>query len=176
MKVFVAALTITSAVAFAPVSFKPRTASQALFMADEFDLDYGKKNSYVTQSIGDGGQGTFGAISPNEWRVAGTSPVGEVSYRGAPDGGEEPWFAEAISTVFLDLQKADDTLRAFTKDAAMFKIDSFAATSPYGFTTKEAALEELVGALGYSKFLETNDRILKKEWDKLHPEPKEPTE
>ena len=58
-------------------------------MAD-YDLDFGSKNDYVTQSYGDGGQGQFGAVSPNNWRVPGTSPVGQTSYAGAADGGDEP--------------------------------------------------------------------------------------
>jgi len=138
----------------------------------EYDLDYGKKNSYVPAAVGDGGQGTFGAVSPSNWRVPGTSPIGETSYPGAPDGGEEPWFAEAISTVSLDLKKAEDTLKAFTKEAAEFKMEAFAASSPYQFSSKEAAYEELVGKLGYSGFLEASENQLKKAWDALHPAPK----
>ena len=84
---------------------------------------------------------------------------------------EEPWFSEAISTVSLDLQKADETLKAFTKDAAMFKMEEFAAAKPYGFTSNEAAMEELVGKLGYSKFLEMSTKQLMKTWETLHPEP-----
>ena len=136
------------------------------------NLDYGKQNSYVPAQTGDGGQGTFGAVSPSNWRVPGTSPVGEASYAGASDGGDEPWFSEAQATVFLDLKKADETLKAFTKPAADFKIDGFAMSSPYGFTTKEAAFDELVGKLGYSGFLEASDSQLKKAWDSLHPSPK----
>eukprot|EP00986_Skeletonema_menzelii_P001832 scaffold495_cov152-Skeletonema_menzelii.AAC.22 len=135
------------------------------------DLDYGMKNTYVPASAGDGGQGQFGAQSPNDWRVPGTSPVGEASYSGASDGGEEPWFSEAVSTVSLDLEKADETLKAFTKDAAAFKIEEFAAASPYEFTSADAAMEELVGKLGYSKFLEMNTKQLMKTWSTLHPEP-----
>ena len=136
------------------------------------DLEYGMKNSYVPASGADGGQGQFGAQSPNNWRVPGTSPVGESSYSGAADGGEEPWFSEAVSTVSLDLEKADETLKAFTKDAAAFKIEEFAAASPYGFTSSEAAMEELVGKLGYSKFLEMSTKQLMKTWGTLHPDPK----
>ena len=135
------------------------------------DLTYGLKNTYVPASGGDGGQGQFGARSPNDWRVPGTSPVGESSYEGAPDGGEEPWFSEAVSTVSLDLQKADETLKAFTKDAAMFKIEEFAKAGPYGFTSNEAAMEELVGKLGYSKYLEMSTKQLMKTWETLHPDP-----
>eukprot|EP00567_Pseudictyota_dubia_P014148 CAMPEP_0197437026 /NCGR_PEP_ID=MMETSP1175-20131217/4338_1 /TAXON_ID=1003142 /ORGANISM="Triceratium dubium, Strain CCMP147" /LENGTH=181 /DNA_ID=CAMNT_0042966447 /DNA_START=51 /DNA_END=596 /DNA_ORIENTATION=- len=168
MKLLVAALSASAASAFTPSTFGVR--SSAMHMA-EYDLDYGSKNSYVPQTYADGGQGQFGAVSPSNWRVPGTSPVGESSYEGAADGGDEPWFAEAVSTVFLDLQKADDTLKAFTKEAADFKIDTFAGTDPYGFTSKEAALEELVGSLGYSKFLECSAPQLAKAWDKLHPDP-----
>jgi hypothetical protein len=136
------------------------------------DLNYGMKNTYVPAVGGDGGQGQFGARSPTDWRVAGTSPVGESSYSGAADGGEEPWFSEAVSTVSLDLEKADETLKAFTKDAAMFKIEEFGAAKPYGFTTTNAAMEELVGKLGYSKFLEMSTKQLMKQWETLHPDPK----
>ena len=80
---FLAAL--PAAAAFAPAqSFR---ASTFVSMA-EYDLDYGMKNDYVPASAGDGGQGQFGAVSPNNWRVPGTSPVGESSYAGAADGGD----------------------------------------------------------------------------------------
>jgi len=137
------------------------------------DLDYGSKNTYVPAGNADGGQGQFGARSPADWRVPGTSPVGENSYAGAADGGEEPWFSEAVSTVSLDLAKADETLKAFTKDAAMFKIEEFAAASPNDFTTTDSAMEELVGKLGYSKFLEMSTKQLMKQWATLHPAPEE---
>ena len=140
-------------------------------MAD-YDLDFGSKNGYVPASAGDGGQGQFGAQSPNNWRVPGTSPIGQTSYAGAADGGDEPWFSEAVSTVSLDLKKAEDTLMAFTKEAAQFKIDAFAATSPYQFSSKEAAYDELVGKMGYSAFLEASEKQLAKAWDALHPSPK----
>lgn len=133
------------------------------------DLDYGMKNAYEPAQLGDGGQGQFGAVSPNDWKVAGTSPVGEASYAGADLGGEEPWFSEAVSTVSLDLEKADETLKAFTKDAALFKIEQFAAAGPAGFTSTEAAMEEFVGTLGYSKFLEMSTKQLMKQWGKMHP-------
>jgi hypothetical protein len=149
------------------------TAS-ALNMA-EYDLDYGKKNAYVPASGGDGGQGQFGAVSPNNWRVPGTSPIGSKSYPGASDGGDEPWFAEAVSTVSLDLAKAEETLKAFTKEAAMFKIEAFAATNPLSFKDKETALDELVGSMGYDAFLEASPKQLAVAWGKVHPEaaPKE---
>jgi hypothetical protein len=140
-----------------------------------YDLEYGKKNDYVPASGGDGGQGQFGAVSPNNWRVPGTSPIGSTSYPGASDGGEEPWFAEAVSTVSLDLKKAEETLKAFTKEAAMFKIEAFAATSPKSFKSKEEALDELVGSMGYDAFLEASPKQLEKAWGVVHPEaaPKE---
>ena len=141
--------------------------------AENYDLDFGKKNSYVPAPGADGGQGQFGAVSPNDWRVPGTSPIGESSYNGAADGGEEPWFSEAVSTVSLDLKKADETLKAFTKEAAEFKIQTFADTKPYQFSSNEAALEELVGKMGYSKFLEANAKQISKVWDQLHPKPEE---
>mmetsp|Transcript_24664 Transcript_24664/g.37393 ORF Transcript_24664/g.37393 Transcript_24664/m.37393 type:complete len:170 (+) Transcript_24664:89-598(+) len=165
MRVLLFALSASSVAAFAPSAVVRQSTSLNV------DLEYGLKNGYVPASAGDGGQGEFGAQSPNDWRVPGTSPVGEASYGGASDGGEEPWFSEAVSTVSLDLEKADETLKAFTKDAAAFKIEEFAATSPYEFTTTEAAMEELVGKLGYSKFLEMNTKQLLKTWKTLHPEP-----
>ena len=133
----------------------------ALKMAS-FDLDYGKKNSYVPAQGGDGGQGTFGAVSPNDWRVAGTSPVGQSSYGGAPDGGDEPWFSEAVSTVSLDLSKAEDTLKAFTKEAAMFKLAAFCEEN--SVKDKDAAMTTLVEAMGYSKFLEATPKQLTEAW------------
>jgi hypothetical protein len=135
------------------------------------DLDYGKQNSYVPAKGGDGGQGQFGAVSPSNWRVPGTSPVGEKSYAGASDGGDEPWFSEAQATVFLDLKKADETLKAFTKSAADFKIAEFAQTSPFGWTTPASAMDELVSKLGYSAFLEANAKQLATAWESLHPSP-----
>lgn len=139
--------------------FTASTAIQA-----EYDLDYGKKNSYVPQSAGDGGQGQFGAVSPSNWRVPGTSPVGQSSYSGAADGGDEPWFAEAVSTVSLDLAKAEETLKAFTKEAAQFKAEAFAKDNG---VSAGAAMDKLVGEMGYDKFLEASPGQLKKAWDKL---------
>ena len=138
------------------------TASTAV--RAEYDLDYGKKNTYVPQSYADGGQGQFGAVSPSNWRVPGTSPVGQSSYAGAADGGDEPWFAEAVSTVSLDLAKAEETLKAFTKEAAQFKAEAFAKDND---TTAEDAMDKLVGEMGYDKFLEASPGQLKKAWAKL---------
>jgi hypothetical protein len=129
-----------------------------------YDLDFGKKNSYVPASAGDGGQGQFGAVSPNNWRVPGTSPVGQKSYKGAADGGDEPWFSEAVSTVSLDLKKAEETLKAFTKEAADFKFEAFAKTN--GVTDK-SAMDKLVGSMGYDEFLAASPGQLKKAWDKM---------
>jgi len=174
MKLLLLSTAALSATAFSPAaSFGVRNS--ALQMA-EFDLDYGSKNGYVPAAGADGGQGQFGAVSPNDWRTPGTSPIGEKSWGTAADGGDEPWFAEAVSTVSLDLQKAEETLMAFTREAAEFKLATFAETSPYGFTTKEAAYEELVAKLGYSGFLESSVKQLTKAYDALHPEPKEPKE
>lgn len=143
--------------------------------ANTYDLDYGKQNSYVPAQEADGGQGQFGAVSPNDWKVPGTSPIGQESYSGAPDGGDEPWFAEAISTVSLDLSKAEDIMEAFTKDAASFKIEAFAETNPKSFKDKETAMSELIGAMGYDAFLEASPKQLAKAWGQIHPEaaPKE---
>ena len=139
-------------------------------MAD-YELDSGIKNDYVTQSYGDGGQGQFGAVSPNNWRVPGTSPVGQTSYAGAADGGDEPWFAEAVSTVSLDLAKAEETLKAFTKEAASFKIDAFAAENDV--SDKADALDKLVGSMGYDAFLEASPKQLAKAWEKISGKPSE---
>jgi hypothetical protein len=133
-----------------------------------YDLEFGKKNAYVPAKSGDGGQGEFGAVSPNDWRVPGTSPVGQKSYAGAADGGDEPWFSEAVSTVSLDLKKADDTLKAFTKEAAEFKIAAFAEENK---VDKSKAYDSLVGSMGYDKFLEASANQLKKEWEKTNPPP-----
>jgi hypothetical protein len=131
----------------------------------EYDLEFGMKNTYVPAQSADGGQGQFGAVSPSDWRVPGTSPVGQSSYGGASDGGDEPWFAEAVSTVSLDLKKADATLKAFTKEAADFKIAGFAEENK---VNKEKAYDTLVGAMGYDKFLEATPKQLKTEWDKIN--------
>jgi hypothetical protein len=128
-------------------------------------LDFGKKNSYVPASAGDGGQGQFGAVSPNDWKVPGTSPIGQTSWAGAADGGDEPWFAEAVSTVSLDLAKAEETLKAFTKEAAQFKIAAFCAEN--GVEDEKKALDDLIGALGYSKFLESSPGQLTKAYEKM---------
>jgi len=141
-----------------------RTIITATSLSAEYDLDFGLKNSYVPAAVGDGGQGQFGAVSPNDWRVPGTSPVGQTSYEGAADGGDEPWFSEAISTVSLDLDQADATLKAFTKEAAKFKAAAFA--EEVGASTDEA-MSKLVDSLGYDKFLESSPGQLKKAWKAL---------
>jgi hypothetical protein len=123
------------------------------------------KNSYVPASGGDGGQGQFGAVSPNDWKVPGTSPIGQSSWPGAADGGDEPWFAEAVSTVSLDLAKAEETLKAFTKEAAQFKIAAFCEEN--GIKNSSEAMDELVGALGYDKFLESSPSQLQKAYNKI---------
>lgn len=152
--------------AFLSCRFSCVSTAASLKMA-EYDLDYGKKNSYVPAQIGDGGQGQFGAVSPSNWRVPGTSPIGQKSYAGAADGGDEPWFSEAVSTVSLDLAKAEETLKAFTKEAASFKMDAFAATNPADFKDKSSAMAELIGSMGYSAFLEASPKQLAGAWDKL---------
>jgi len=164
-------LSVSLVESFTTPSFALRRS--ALGLAD-YDLDFGSNNGYETAPGADGGQGQFGAQSPNDWRVPGTSPLGQSSYGGADDGGEEPWFSEAVSTVSLDLKKAEDTLMAFTKEAATFKMDQFAKSKPFEFTTKESAYEELVGKLGYNTFLESSEKVLAKEWKKLHPVPTPP--
>jgi len=172
MKFFLATALSLSALLLVDGFSSPTFAirKSALGLAD-YDLDYGSKNGYVKAPGADGGQGQFGAQSPSDWRVPGTSPIGQNSYGGADDGGEEPWFSEAVSTVSLDLKKAEDTLLAFTKEAAMFKMEQFAASKPFEFTTSESAFDELVGKLGYNAFLESSEKTLAKEWKKLHPPP-----
>jgi hypothetical protein len=133
----------------------------------EYDLDFGSKNGYIPQGVGDGGQGQFGAVSPNDWRVPGTSPVGQSSYPGAPDGGDEPWFSEAISTVSLDLKKAQETLKAFTKEAATFKLEAFVEENGIKGSEAAGALDKLVGVLGYDGFLEASPKQLAKAWEKV---------
>jgi len=145
-----------------------------LQMSDDLDLDFGMKNDYNTAEGADGGQGQFGAVAPGNWRKPGTSPSGETSYNGADDGGEEPWFSEAVSTVSLDLKRAETIMLAFTKEQADFKIENFAATKPYEFTTEESAMEELIKKLGYSGFLEATIKQTQKAWDTIHPKPKPP--
>lgn len=75
-------------------------------------------------SLYSGGQGQFGAVSPSDWKVPGTGPVGENSF-GKADGADEPWFAEAVSTVEMDLKKGAEIMEAFTMQAADFKIAKF---------------------------------------------------
>jgi len=147
----------------------PLSATALNADADDYDLEFGKKNSYTPATYGDGGQGQFGAVSPNNWKVPGTSPVGQSSWNGGADGGDEPWFAEAVSTVSLDLAKAEETLKAFTKEAATFKISEFC--SKQGIEDQEKAMDDLIGALGYDKFLESNVKQLTKAYTKLYPPP-----
>jgi hypothetical protein len=168
MKVIAALIVTASTVAaFSPASFG--TKSSTTLREAEYDLDYGSKRGYEPASVGDGGQGQFGAVSPNNWRVPGTSPVGQSSWAGAADGGDEPWFAEAVSTDSLDLEKAGETMLAFTKEAAEFKITAFCEDK--GIDDKDKALKELVDALGYDKFLECNAKQLAKAYAKLYPPP-----
>jgi hypothetical protein len=100
----------------------------------------------------------------SDWRVPGTSPVGQVSYPGASDGGAEPWFAEAVSTVGLDLKKADETLKAFTKEVAAMKMAEFAKES--GVASPDA-MDKLVASMGYDKFLEASTKTLVSQWEKI---------
>jgi hypothetical protein len=154
----------STAAAFSPATFGVRTSS-ATRMAD-YDLDFGLKNEYVPAQTGDGGQGQFGAVSPNDWKVPGTSPIGQASYAGAADGGDEPWFSEAVSTVSLDLAKAEETLKAFTKEAAMFKIEEFCKANSIA-DSADSALADLTGAMGYDTFLEASPKQLLKAWNKM---------
>jgi len=167
MKV-IAALIITASTvsAFSPARFGIKSTA---LNGEEYDLDFGSKNDYVTADVGDGGQGQFGAVSPNNWRVPGTSPIGQNSWPGGADGGDEPWFAEAVSTVSLDLAKAEETMLAFTKEAAEFKIAAFCEENT--IDDKDKALGELIGALGYDKFLESSTKQLAKAYAKLNPPP-----
>jgi len=161
-------LTASSVAAFSPASFGTRSSTS--LREGDYDLEYGSDNGYVPATYGDGGQGQFGAISPANWRVPGTSPTGQTSFPGGADGGDEPWFAEAVSTVSLDLDKAGETMQAFTKEAAMFKLASFCDEK--GIEDKDKAYDDLVKALGYDKFLESTTKQLAKTYDKLYPPPK----
>ena len=49
--------------------------------------------------------------------------------------------------------------------------DETAAKVPKPDTATDAAMEELVGKLGYSKFLEMSTKQLMKQWATLHPDP-----
>jgi len=168
---FVAALILTasSASAFAPAATYQTCSTTRLQMSssDEIDLDFGMKNDYETADIGDGGQGEFGAVSPNNWRVPGTSPAGSVSYNGASDGGDEPWFSEAVSTVSLDLDQAEETMFAFTKSAAIFKMDSFIETKPEKLGDQDDDMKEIISVMGYDTFLESTPKQITKAWNKL---------
>lgn len=62
-------------------------------------------------------------------------------------------------------------MQAFTKEAAMFKIASFCEDN--GIEDQDKAFDDLVGALGYDKFLESNTKQLAKTYAKLYPPPKE---
>eukprot|EP00523_Entomoneis_sp_CCMP467_P001971 CAMPEP_0168749708 /NCGR_PEP_ID=MMETSP0724-20121128/16861_1 /TAXON_ID=265536 /ORGANISM="Amphiprora sp., Strain CCMP467" /LENGTH=169 /DNA_ID=CAMNT_0008797637 /DNA_START=45 /DNA_END=554 /DNA_ORIENTATION=- len=161
----VAALVATAATAsaFSPAAQGARSSTD---LGMSFELDYGKNNGYVPASAGDGGQGQFGAVSPNNWRVPGTSPIGQASYPGAADGGDEPWFSEAVSTVSLDLAKAEETLKAFTKEAAEFKMEAFSSAND--IKDSDAAMADLIGAMGYDAFLEASPKQLAKQWAKLN--------
>lgn len=171
MKVAAAFIISASAVsAFSPANFGTKSTA----LSAEYDLDYGSKNDYIPADLADGGQGQFGAVSPNNWRVPGTSPIGQNSWGGAADGGDEPWFAEAVSTVSLDLAKAEETMLAFTKEAAEFKIAAFCEEN--GLDDEDKALNQLVGALGYDKFLESSTKQLTKAYAKLNPPKKDKDE
>mmetsp|Transcript_12578 Transcript_12578/g.29159 ORF Transcript_12578/g.29159 Transcript_12578/m.29159 type:complete len:177 (-) Transcript_12578:194-724(-) len=162
----VAIIGVSSVGAFVPATFGARKT--VITKMSDFDLDYGRNNDYGVNDIM---QGTFGARSPNDWQVPGTSPIGEVSYEGANDGGDMPWTSFFQATVFLDLETAEGSLRAFTKEAADFKLDGFISTNPAGYTTKDDAFDTLVGAMGYDKFLQANDRELKKAWEGVKGKP-----
>ena len=62
-------------------------------------------------------------------------------------------------------------MQAFTKEAAMFKLASFCEEK--GIEDQDKAFEDLVGALGYDKFLESTTKQLAKTYAKLYPPPKE---
>ncbi|KAK1743642.1 hypothetical protein QTG54_005239 [Skeletonema marinoi] len=66
MRVLLFALSASSVAAFAPSAVVRRTLNQSTSL--NVDLEYGLKNGYVPASAGDGGQGEFGAQSPNDWR------------------------------------------------------------------------------------------------------------
>merc|ERR1711933_619672 len=71
-------------------------------------------------------------------------------------------------------KKADETVKAFTKEAAMFKIEAFGQTNPNGWKNADQALEELTNEMVYDAFLESSVKNLDKAWKKLHPVEKKP--
>ena len=123
-------------------------------------------------------QTSVGAVSPSEWKTPGTSPVGENSF-GKSDGGDEPWFSEAVATVFMDNQARDSAYEAFTAEALAVKMDTFEAAKPVKFKDKDTAQKFLIDKFGgLDKFLDAGDKAIMKKWDeefkpKPPPEPKE---
>jgi trehalose/maltose hydrolase-like predicted phosphorylase len=67
----------------------------------------------------------------------------------------------------------DDTLKAFTKEAADFKAAEFAKANN---VDKSKAMTDLVSELGYDKFLESSPNQLKKVWEKMNGTPEEKKE
>ena len=113
-------------------------------------------------------------MSPFNWRAPGTGPEGESSF-GKSDGDDEPWFAEAKSSVFMDLAKGKETMEAFTLQAADFKIDQFADTKPYKFSTKEEAKATLIKEMGgLDAYLDADLKKLGKAWEKVYGKPAPP--
>jgi len=166
MKLFLLSLLLASAGAWVVVPTPSRSASSLHSVKGS-----GMDNGYVTADAGDGGQGQFGAISPSDWKTPGTSPAGENSF-GKADGGDEPWFAEAVGTVFMEAGSQESTYLAFTKEAAEFKMADFENAKPYDFKNKADAQKELIEKLGgYDQFLDSDNKKLLKTWDMLHPDP-----
>eukprot|EP00519_Triparma_laevis_P001443 CAMPEP_0182499532 /NCGR_PEP_ID=MMETSP1321-20130603/7807_1 /TAXON_ID=91990 /ORGANISM="Bolidomonas sp., Strain RCC1657" /LENGTH=202 /DNA_ID=CAMNT_0024703751 /DNA_START=24 /DNA_END=632 /DNA_ORIENTATION=- len=166
MKLFVLSLLLAPAGAWV-VPSSVRASSSVLNSVKGSGMD----NGYVPASAGDGGQGQFGAVSPSDWKTPGTSPAGENSF-GKSDGGDEPWFSEAVATVFMETSQQESTYLAFTKEAAEFKMAEFEAASPYDFKNKADAQKELVEKLGgYDQFLDSDNKKLLKTWDMIHPDP-----
>ena len=56
-------------------------------------------------------------------------------------------------------------MKAFTKEAASFKIAAFCEEN--GVSDQAKAMDDLVGAMGYDKFLESSPGQLKKAYAKL---------
>tara|TARA_B110000305_G_C19326700_1_gene581799 strand:- start:396 stop:980 length:585 start_codon:yes stop_codon:yes gene_type:complete len=123
----------------------------------------GMDNGYVAAPGADGGQGQFGARSPSEWKQPGTSPFGESSYDGQATH-DEPWAAEAVGTVFMDLEKGRQTLEAFTLEAQNFKIEVFAKTNPEGYTNVEAAKKRLIDDMGWDDFMNASPKQMAAGW------------
>jgi hypothetical protein len=72
-------------------------------MAD-YDLDFGKKSTYVPCQSGDG-VGRDSIAGPQRLACSWNWSVGQSSYAGAADGDDEPWFSRSRRFSMLDLKR-----------------------------------------------------------------------